>query len=61
MGQVSGCTSGDVDLLVWRDKNRVAFMSTYHGLATTKCGDKLKPTVVPDYNVCMGGLTAKTR
>ncbi|KAI5645835.1 transposase IS4 domain-containing protein [Phthorimaea operculella] len=59
IGQVSGCTSGDVDLLVWRDKSRVAFVSTYHGLATTKCGDTLKPTVVPDYNVCMGGVDRK--
>ncbi|CAH2096077.1 unnamed protein product [Euphydryas editha] len=59
VGQVFGCTSGDVDLLVWRDKNRVAFISTYHGLATTRCGDTLKPTVVKDYNICMGGVDRK--
>lgn len=59
VGQVLGCTSGDVDLMVWRDKNRVAFISTYHGLAVTRCGDTLKPTVVQDYNVCMGGVDRK--
>ncbi|KAI5644264.1 transposase IS4 domain-containing protein [Phthorimaea operculella] len=60
VGQVTGCTSGDVDLLVWQDKSRVAFVSTYHGLATTRCGgDTIKPTVVPDYNVCMGGVDRK--
>ncbi|CAB3249154.1 unnamed protein product [Arctia plantaginis] len=32
VGQVVGCTSGDVDIMVWRDKNRVAFISTYHGI-----------------------------
>ncbi|CAK1594429.1 unnamed protein product [Parnassius mnemosyne] len=59
IGQVNGCTSGDVDLIVYRDKNRVAFVSTYHGLATAMCGDTHKPTVIPDYNVCMGGVDRK--
>ncbi|XP_014371394.2 piggyBac transposable element-derived protein 4 isoform X2 [Papilio machaon] len=59
VGQVFGCTSGDVDLMLWRDKNLVAFVSTYHGLATTRCGDTLKPTVVQDYNICMGGVDRK--
>ncbi|CAB3252784.1 unnamed protein product [Arctia plantaginis] len=34
VGQVCGCTSGNVDLVVWRDKNLVSLISTYHGLAT---------------------------
>lgn len=59
VGQVRGCTSGDVDLVVWRDKNLVSLISTYHGLATVKCGDVLKPSIVPDYNVCMGGVDRK--
>lgn len=59
VGQVFGCTSEDIDLMVWRDKNRVAFISTYHGVASTRCGDTFKPTVVQDYNICMGGVDRK--
>ncbi|CAB3251309.1 unnamed protein product [Arctia plantaginis] len=59
VGQVVGCTSGDVDIMVWRDKNRVAFISTYHGIASSRCGDITKPTVVQDYNICMGGVDKK--
>lgn len=59
VGQVVGCTSGDVDILVWRDKNRVALISTYHGLCSVNCGQTLKPSMVPDYNVCMGGVDKK--
>ncbi|XP_037875023.1 piggyBac transposable element-derived protein 4 isoform X1 [Bombyx mori] len=59
VGQVTGCTSGDVDLLVWKDKNRVAFISTYHGLASVRFEERLKPTVACDYNVCMGGVDRK--
>lgn len=55
MGEVRGCTSGDVDLIVWRDRNRVAMISTYHGVAVS--GDK--PDVIKDYNVCMGGVDRK--
>ncbi|XP_037875467.1 piggyBac transposable element-derived protein 4 isoform X4 [Bombyx mori] len=59
VGQVLGCTSGDVDIMVWRDRNRVALISTYHGLVTTRCGDTFKPTVVQDYNANMGGVDRK--
>lgn len=51
VGEVFGCTSGDVDLMVWRDKNRVAMISTYHGITVSEN----KPTLIRDYNVCMGG------
>ncbi|XP_028036730.1 piggyBac transposable element-derived protein 4-like [Bombyx mandarina] len=59
VNHVMGCTSGDVDVMVWRDKSRVAFISTYHGVSSTKCGDTFKPTIVLDYNVCMGGVDRK--
>lgn len=61
VGQISGCTSGDVDIVVWRDSNRVAMISTYHGVAVHKEDDKIKPIVVQDYNVCMGGVDRKDR
>ncbi|CAG4973541.1 unnamed protein product [Colias eurytheme] len=32
-GQVYGATSGDVDIVVWRDQNKVCMISTYHGLS----------------------------
>ncbi|GBP15389.1 PiggyBac transposable element-derived protein 4 [Eumeta japonica] len=28
---IYGCTSGDVDIILWRDKRRVSLISTYHG------------------------------
>ncbi|XP_037867130.1 piggyBac transposable element-derived protein 4 isoform X8 [Bombyx mori] len=59
VGQLLGCTSGDVDIVVWRDKNLVAFISTYHALLATKCGDTVKPTVAQDYNLNMGGVDRK--
>ncbi|VVC96065.1 unnamed protein product [Leptidea sinapis] len=34
-GQIAGLTSGDVNLLVWRDENIVATISTYHGNETS--------------------------
>ncbi|XP_037872760.2 piggyBac transposable element-derived protein 4 [Bombyx mori] len=61
VGQVLGCTSGDVDLMVWRDRKRAAFISTYHGLASTRFREKLKPTVVHDYSLCMDRLDRRDR
>lgn len=58
-GELCGATSGDVDIIVWRDKNLVNLISTYHGLQTVRCGNKIKPSVVADYNVCMGGVDRK--
>ncbi|KAL0869809.1 hypothetical protein ABMA27_006026 [Loxostege sticticalis] len=59
LGQIAGFTSGDVDVLVWRDQNRVATISTYHGNATTIVEGKTKPIVVADYNIMMGGVDKK--
>lgn len=59
VGQVSGCTSGDVDLIVWRDTKRIALISTYHGLTTVNSDGQLKPGLICDYNVCMGGVDKK--
>lgn len=57
VGQVCGCTSGDVDIIAWRDKKLIALISTYHGLTTT-C-DIIKPALIHDYNDCMGGVDKK--
>ncbi|XP_061704435.1 piggyBac transposable element-derived protein 4-like [Cydia pomonella] len=55
-GQITGYTSGDVDLMVWRDQNRVATISTYHGVATIQINGVTKPTLIHDYNIMMGGV-----
>lgn len=55
IGVVCGYTSGDIDLMVWRDQNRVAMISTYHGVTMSEG----KPKVVRDYNVCIGGVSNK--
>nr|XP_037874030.1 piggyBac transposable element-derived protein 4 isoform X2 [Bombyx mori] len=60
VGQVVGCTSEDVDVMVWRDiGKREAFISTYHGVSSTRCGETLNPSVVLDYNTCMGVVDRK--
>lgn len=60
LGQITALTSGDVDIIVWRDQNRVATISTYHGHATTSTSDgKTKPIVIMDYNIMMGGVDKK--
>ncbi|KAI8421116.1 hypothetical protein MSG28_008209 [Choristoneura fumiferana] len=58
-GQIAGFTSGDVDAMVWRDQNRVATISTYHGNAVSTVDNTTKPIVIRDYNVCMGGVDKK--
>ncbi|KAI8430377.1 hypothetical protein MSG28_000667 [Choristoneura fumiferana] len=58
-GQITGLTSGDVDLMVWRDQNRVAMISTYHGNATTQVKGVTKPVLIHDYNLMMGGVDKK--
>ncbi|RVE50637.1 hypothetical protein evm_004761 [Chilo suppressalis] len=55
VGEVYGCTSGDVDIVVWRYEKRLALVSTYHG-ATVSDGI---PTVIKDYSVCMGEVDEK--
>lgn len=54
-----GVTSGDVDILVWKDRNLVSLISTYHGAASASRDQKCKPTLVHDYNVRMGGVDKK--
>ncbi|XP_050675463.1 piggyBac transposable element-derived protein 4-like [Leptidea sinapis] len=54
-GQVCGCTSGDVNLMVWRDQNHVAMISTYHGVGVSDN----KPILIKDFSVCMEGVDKK--
>ncbi|KAF9791416.1 hypothetical protein SFRURICE_003208, partial [Spodoptera frugiperda] len=60
-GQISGYTSGDVDLIVIGDQKRVAMVSTYHGTGTVidRKNDKVKSSILYDYNINMGGIDKK--
>ncbi|XP_022831836.1 uncharacterized protein LOC111360197 [Spodoptera litura] len=60
-GQISGYTSGDVDLIVIGDQKRIAMVSTYHGTGTVidRNNDKVKSSILYDYNICMGGIDKK--
>ncbi|CAK1601365.1 unnamed protein product [Parnassius mnemosyne] len=58
-GDITGFTSGDVDLMVWRDQNLVATISTYHGNAMTHDNGHLKPILITDYKVMMDGVDKK--
>lgn len=58
-GQIVGYTSGDVDVIVWRDQNRVATISTYHGNAVCTKNGVTKLNLIRDYNICMGGVDKK--
>lgn len=58
-GQIAGVTSGDIDLMVWRDRNRVATISTYHGNSTVTARGVTKPVLIHDYNIMMGGVDKK--
>lgn len=60
-GEVIGLTSGDVDLMVWRDVRHVAFISTFHGNQTLDCTQTQtqKPIVAYDYKTFMGGVDRK--
>lgn len=58
-GQIAGVTSGDIDLMVWRDRNRVATISTYHGNSTVTVRGVTKPVLIHDYNIMMGGVDKK--
>lgn len=60
-GQITGLTTGDVDVMVWRDINRVAMISTYHGNAVKPIRETTKPILILDYNIMMGGVDKKTR
>ncbi|XP_041982758.1 piggyBac transposable element-derived protein 4-like [Aricia agestis] len=57
--QITGLTSGDVDVMVWKDVNRVAMISTYHGNAVKQVRESTKPILILDYNIMMGGVDKK--
>ncbi|KAF9416067.1 hypothetical protein HW555_006479 [Spodoptera exigua] len=52
-GQITGLTSGDVDVMVWRDTNRVAMIPTYHGNGQQTTRESTKPILILDYNIMM--------
>ncbi|KAF9422072.1 hypothetical protein HW555_002093 [Spodoptera exigua] len=58
-GQITGLTSGDVDVMVWRDTNRVAMISTYHGNGQQTTRGSTKSILILDYNIMMGGVDKK--
>ncbi|CAK1594212.1 unnamed protein product [Parnassius mnemosyne] len=58
-GEITGFTSGDVDLIVWKDLNRVAMISTYHGNIKTNDKAYPKPALIADYNIMVGGVDRK--
>ncbi|PZC73218.1 hypothetical protein B5X24_HaOG209898 [Helicoverpa armigera] len=58
-GQIAGLSSGDVDIMVWRDNSRVAMISTYHGNGQQTVGESTKPILILDYNIMMGGVDKK--
>lgn len=58
-GQVAGLSSGDLDVIVWKDVNRVSMISTYHGNAQRTIRGSTKPVLILDYNIMMGGVDKK--
>ncbi|GBP12694.1 hypothetical protein EVAR_10335_1 [Eumeta japonica] len=55
------CTSGDVDIILWRDKRRVSLISTYHGDYFVRGNNQPILGLVHDYNLRMGGVDKKTK
>ncbi|GBP25759.1 PiggyBac transposable element-derived protein 4 [Eumeta japonica] len=56
---VYGCTSGDVDIILWRDKRRVSLISTYHGDYFVRGNNQSILGLVHDYNLRMGEVNKK--
>lgn len=54
---VYGCTSGDVDVMVFRDQNLVGLISTYHGISINTKNEK--PIALTDYTACVDGIDKK--
>lgn len=62
-GEVVFSNCGDLNIMVWLDKNLVSMLSTYHR-AEIGAHDKYatwtyKPHIIQDYNTAMGGLDRK--
>ncbi|KAF9405863.1 hypothetical protein HW555_013568 [Spodoptera exigua] len=45
--------------MVWRNTNRVAMISTYHGNSQQTTRESTKPILILDYNIMMGGVDKK--
>ncbi|KAJ8706824.1 hypothetical protein PYW07_012902 [Mythimna separata] len=58
-GQITGLTSGDVDILVWKHQELHALISTYHGNGVTRVHGVPELILVHDYNIVMGGADRK--
>lgn len=62
-GEVAYSMTNDLSVVVWKDKNVVGMISTYHQVkvgGTEKYGNyKYKPQVIIDYNLSMGGIDHK--
>ncbi|KAF9424426.1 hypothetical protein HW555_000565 [Spodoptera exigua] len=58
-GEITGLTSGDIDVMVWRDSNRVSMLSTYHGDGVQSIRGSTKPILILDYNIMMGAVDKK--
>ncbi|XP_023947198.2 piggyBac transposable element-derived protein 4-like isoform X3 [Bicyclus anynana] len=59
LGEITGLTAGDVDVMVWRDMNKVGMISTYHGNGQNTVQGSTKPILILDYNIMMGGVDKK--
>ncbi|CAH2095075.1 unnamed protein product [Euphydryas editha] len=62
VGEVCFSTTKDLSVVVWKDKNVVAMISTFHQPqvgGNEKYGYKYKPKVMLDYNLSMGGVDHK--
>lgn len=56
---IKGYTSGDVDLMIWKNHNRISTISTYHGLNVIDDRGTIKPKLIHDYNTIMSELNKK--
>ncbi|XP_023952412.2 piggyBac transposable element-derived protein 4 [Bicyclus anynana] len=59
-GQKTGVTSGDVDVMVWRDASS-AMLSTYHGDGEHTVNGSTKAIVISDYTIILNELIKRDR